>query len=168
MLRNVLIVKLPKLYTVNSMYFLSALYMLRYVPIVKMTLVIFIQKKKKKKKKKRKMTRTLIWVKKYQSYATKTPLSIFSLGKGRESLHLQTLHKKKKKLSKVRFLPCPPQHTNHSDSDTVWMTHAKINKKLTKFSSLCRNFCTFPVTEGYTICNSISSSQPWQESSPTE
>ena len=40
--------------------------------------------------------------------------------------------------------------------------------KLTKCSSLCRNFRTFPVTEGYTICNSISSSQPRQESSPTE
>ena len=47
MLRNVLIVKLAKLYTVNSMYFLSALYTLRYVPIVKMTLVIYFQKKKK-------------------------------------------------------------------------------------------------------------------------
>ena len=43
--------------------------------------------------------------------------------------------------------------------------------KLTKtdqVSSLCRNFRTFPVTEGYAICHSISSSQPWQESSPTE
>ena len=54
----------------------------------------------------------------------KTPLSIFSLGKGRESLRLQTLQTL---LSQVRFLPCP-QHANHSDSDTVWMTHAKINK----------------------------------------
>ena len=35
----------------NYMYFLSALYTLQYVLIVKMTLVIFIQKKKKKKKK---------------------------------------------------------------------------------------------------------------------
>ena len=101
MLRNVLIVKLAKLYTVNSMYFLSALYTLRYVPIVKMTLVIFYSKKKKKKKK---TTRTLVWVKKSnQSYATKTPLSIFFLGNGRKSLRLQTL------LSQVRFLPCP-QH----------------------------------------------------------
>ena len=75
------------------------------------------------------MTCTLVWVKKYQSYATKTPLSIFSLGKGGESLHLQTLHKKKKKkkLSKS-VLSALPQHANHSDSDTVWMTHAKINQ----------------------------------------
>ena len=72
------------------------------------------------------MIRTLVWVKKkkYQSYATKTLLSIFSLGKGRESLRLQTLQTL---LSQVHFLPCP-QHANHSDSDTVWMTHAKINK----------------------------------------
>ena len=90
MLRNVLIVKLAKLYTVNSMYFLLALYTLRYVPIVKMTLVIFYSKKKKKKKN----NRYSGMGEKCQSYATKTPLSIFSLGKGRESLHLQTLHKK--------------------------------------------------------------------------
>ena len=121
MLRNVLIVKLAKLYTVNSMYFLSALYTLRYVQIVKMTLVIFIQKKKKKKKEN---DPYFGMGEKHQSYATKTPLSIFSLGKGRESLRLQTLQTL---LSQVCFLPCP-QHTNHSDSDTVWTTHAKINK----------------------------------------
>ena len=40
--------------------------------------------------------------------------------------------------------------------------------KLTKISSLFHKFCTFPVTEGYTIWHSISSSQPRQESSPTE
>ena len=60
------------------MYFLSALYMLQYMLIVKMTLVIFIQKKKKKKKKKRKTTRTLVWVKKYQSYATRPHYLSFS------------------------------------------------------------------------------------------
>ena len=87
MLRNVLIVKLAKLYTVNSMYFLSALYTLRYVPIVKMTLVIFYSKKKKNDP-------YSGMGEKCQSYATKTPLCIFSLGKGRESLCLQTLHKK--------------------------------------------------------------------------
>ena len=42
MLQNVLIVKLAKLYAVNLYVFLSALYMLQYVPIV------IIQKKKKK------------------------------------------------------------------------------------------------------------------------
>ena len=98
MLRNVLIVKLAKLYTVNFMSFLSALYMLRYVPIVKMTLVIFYSKKKKNKKKKKNDPYSGMGEKKKcQSYATKTPLSIFSLGKGRESLRLQTLHKKLRK-----------------------------------------------------------------------
>ena len=55
MLQNVLIVKLAKLYTVNYMYSLSALYMLQYVPIVKVDSCncILIQKKKKKKKKKK-------------------------------------------------------------------------------------------------------------------
>ena len=101
--------------------------------------------------------------KKYQSYATKTLLSIFSLGKGRESLRLQTLHKKLSALSAL-----PPARKKHSDSDNVWMTHAKIDQKLTKISSLFLKSCTFPVTEGYTICHSISSSQPRQESSPTE
>ena len=83
------------------MYFLSALYMLQYVLIVKMTLVIFIQKKKKKEKN----DPYFGMGEKYQSYATKTLLSIFSLGKGRESLRLQTLHKK---LSKSALSALPP------------------------------------------------------------
>ena len=105
MLQNVLIVKLAKLYTVNYMYFLSALYKLQYVPIVKVTLVIFIHKKKKKKKRKRKTTRTSVWVKNTKVMPQKTLLSIFSLGKGRESLRLQTLHKKKS--VKCAFCPAP-------------------------------------------------------------
>ena len=40
--------------------------------------------------KKKKMTRTQVWVK-IKSYATIAPLSIFSLGKGREILTSQTL-----------------------------------------------------------------------------
>ena len=102
MFRNVLIVKLAKLYTVNSMSFLSALYMLQYVPIVKMTLVIFYSKKKKKKEKNDPYSGM---GEKCQSYGTKTPISIFSLGKGRESLRLQTLHKK---LSKSALSALPP------------------------------------------------------------
>ena len=50
------------------MYFLSALYTLRYVPIVKMTLVIFYSKKKKKKN-----DPYSGMGEKCQSYATKTP-----------------------------------------------------------------------------------------------
>ena len=45
-----------------NMYSLSALYMLRFVLIVKVLLVI-VFKKKKKKKEKRKTTRTSVWVK---------------------------------------------------------------------------------------------------------
>ena len=82
------------------MYFLSALYTLQYVLIVKMTLVIFIQKQKKQKK----MTRTSVWVKNTKVMPQKTPLSIFFLGKGRESLCLQTLHKKLSK-SALSALP---------------------------------------------------------------
>ena len=54
MLRNVLIVKLAKLYTVNLYVFLSALYMLQYVPIVIILIIVYLFKKKKKKKKKKK------------------------------------------------------------------------------------------------------------------
>ena len=51
MLRNVLIVKLEKLYTVNLYVFLSALYTLQYVPIVtNLVNCIFFKKKKKTKK----------------------------------------------------------------------------------------------------------------------
>ena len=54
MLRNVLIVKFEKLYTVNLYVFLSALYMLQYVPIVSILVLVYFFKKKKKKKKKEK------------------------------------------------------------------------------------------------------------------
>ena len=53
MLWNVLIVKLGKLYTVNLYVFLSALYMLQYVPIVAILVIVHLFKKKKKKKKKK-------------------------------------------------------------------------------------------------------------------
>ena len=49
MLRNVLIVKLEKLYTVNLYVFLSALYMLQYVPIVIILVIVYLFKKKTKK-----------------------------------------------------------------------------------------------------------------------
>ena len=49
MLRDVLIVKLAKLYTVNLYVFLSALYTLQYVPIVIILLIVYLFKKKKKK-----------------------------------------------------------------------------------------------------------------------
>ena len=49
MLRNVFIVKLAKLYTVNLYVFLSALYMLQYMPIVTILVIVHLFKKKKKK-----------------------------------------------------------------------------------------------------------------------
>ena len=52
MLRNVLIVKLGKLYTVNLYVFLSALYTLQNVPIVTYSCNLLFKKKKKKKEKK--------------------------------------------------------------------------------------------------------------------
>ena len=69
MLRNVFIVKLAKLYTLNLYVFLSALYMLQYVPIVIILVIVYLFKKKKND-------------------------PYFSMGKGRESLRLKTLHKK--------------------------------------------------------------------------
>ena len=81
------------------------------------------KKKKKKKKKERKTTRTSVWVKNTK-VMPQDPTIYLSLGKGRESLHLQTLHKK---LSKSALSALPPAR-NHSDSDTVWTSHAKINQ----------------------------------------
>ena len=88
---------------------LSALYTLWSVPIVKVILVILYYSKKKKKKRKEKNDSYLGMGKNTKVMPQKTPLSVFFLGKGRESLHLQTLFKK---LSLVCFLPCP-QHTKH-------------------------------------------------------
>ena len=179
MLQNVLLVKLTKLSTINFLFQLctcSEMCLLLNCKIVHCELHVFsfsfvhapicanckndscnIYSKKKKKKK-----NDLYFGmgEKYQSYATKTLLSIFSLGKGRESLHLQTLHKKLSK-SALSALPII----------LIQTLCGRRTPKLTKIdqvSSLCRSFRTFSVTEGYTICHSISSSQPQQESSPTE
>ena len=89
MLRNVLIVKLAKLYTVNLYVFLSALYTLQYVPIVTILVIIYFSKKKNKNKK----TDPSFGMGKITKVCHNTLLSIFSLGKRRESLHLKTLHK---------------------------------------------------------------------------
>ena len=100
MLWNVLLVKLAKLYTVNLYVLLSALYMLQYVPIVFILVIVYFFSKKKEKKK----THTLVWVK-IPKLRHNTPLSIFFLGKGRESLCLKTLHKKKLSTSALSALP---------------------------------------------------------------
>ena len=75
------------------------------------------------------MTRTPVWVKNAKVMPQKPCYLSFLLGKGGNP-YVSKLYIKNS--VKVRFLPCPPQHANHSDSDTVWMMHAKINKKLTK------------------------------------
>ena len=99
------------------MSFFSALYMLQYVLIVKIFHVtcIFIQKKKK-------MTRTSLWVKipkLCHKMPQNAPLSIFSLGKGRESLCLKSYEKL---LLQVRFLTFSPACTK---LDKASMTHLK-------------------------------------------
>ena len=80
--------------------------------------------KKKKKKKKRKTTRTSVWVKNTKVMPQKPCYLSFLLGKGGNP-YVSKLYIKNQ--VKVRFLPYP-QHANHSDSDTVWTMHAKINQ----------------------------------------
>ena len=63
-------------------FFISALYKLRYVLIVNVILVIFIQKKKKQQKTKNDPYFGM--GKNIKVMPQNAPLSIFSLGKGRE------------------------------------------------------------------------------------
>ena len=100
---------------------------------------------------------------KYQSYATKPRSLSFLLGKGGNP-YVSKLYIK----NSVKCTFCPAPSMQIILIQTLCGRHMPKLKKLTKFSSLCRNFRTFPVTEGYAICHSISSSQPRQESSPTE
>ena len=100
MLQNVLIVKLAKIVHCE---FICISFSFVHAPVCAncnySCNCTFIQKKKKKKK----TTRTRVWVK-IPKLCHNTPLSIFSLGKGRESLHLKTLHKTKYKCT---FCPVP-------------------------------------------------------------
>ena len=76
--------------------------MLQYVLIVKVILVILIQKKTKND--------PYFGMGKNTKVMPQTaPLSIFSLGKGREYLHLKPYEKLS---AQVRFLTCPPACTN--------------------------------------------------------
>ena len=68
------------------------------------------------------MTHTSVWVKNTKVMPQNPAIYLFSWE--REGILTSPNFTK---FSKVHFLPCP-QHANHSDSDTVWMTHAKINK----------------------------------------
>ena len=133
------------------MYSLSALYMLWSVPIVKVILVIILLKKNKKKTKKQKNKKEkndlyFSMGKNTKVMPQKTPLSIFSLGKGGNPYISNFI---KTKLSALSTLPSSMQ--NIFNSDTVWMTHAKIHAKIDQKIHFFCKFCTFPVTEGYTI-----------------
>ena len=94
MLWNVLIVKLEKLYTVNLYVFLSALYMLQYVPIVTILVNCIFFKKKKKKQKTKKKNDPYFGMGKNTKVMPQYPTIYLSLRKGRESLHLKNLTKK--------------------------------------------------------------------------
>ena len=83
------------------------------------------------------MTHTLVWVK-IPKLCHNTPLPIFSLGKGRESLRLKPYIK----LITSALSDLPPAH---NDLDKASTTHLKIAKNMYIFSS---EFCTFPVTQG--------------------
>ena len=100
------------------MYSLSALYTLQYVPIVPHSCKLLYSKKKKK-------TRTSVWVKIPQVMPQKPCYLSFLLGKGGNPYVSKTLHKK---LSKSALSALPPSMQKDSDSDTMWMTHAKINQ----------------------------------------
>ena len=111
--------------------------MLRYVPIVIISCnYIFIQKKKESQK----TTRTSVWVK-IPKLCHNTLLSIFSLGKGRESLHLKPYIK----LITSALSDLPPAC---NDLDKVSTMHLKIAQNMFIFS---RKYRTFPVTEGNEI-----------------
>ena len=68
----------------------------------------------------------------------KTPLSIFSLGKGGNPLSPTSY---KTKLSALSALPSSTQ--TFFNSDTVWMTHAKIHAKIDQKFIFSANFAPF-------------------------
>ena len=107
---------------------LSALHMLQYVPIVTYPCKLLFSKKKQKKKK----DPYFGMGKKMPKLCHNTPLSIFSLGKGRESLCLKTLHKKLSKRALSALFPA----CKHSNSDNVWMMHTKISQNKSTFPQM--------------------------------
>ena len=143
MLRNVLIVKLAKLYTVNLYVFLSALYMLQYVPIVIILVIVYFSKKKKKKKKKKNnpyfgMGKNTKVMPQYLA------IYLFLLGKGGNPYVSKPYIKTK---VQVHFLLCP-QH----EKIQIQTKHGQRTSKLPKNKYIfLHKFCTFPVTEGNEI-----------------
>ena len=113
----------------NYMYSLSALYTLQYVSIVTYSCKLLYSKKKKKKK-----TRTLIWVKIPKLCHKKPCYQSFLLGKGGNPYVSKPYLKRKTKL-KCAFCPAPSTQ-NIFDSDTVWMTHTKIDQNKFTFPQI--------------------------------
>ena len=129
MLWNVLIVKL---YTVNLYVFLSALYMLQYVPIVTILVNCIFFKKK--------LENTSVWVK-IPKLCHNTSLSIFSLGKGGNPYVSKPYIKTKYKCAFCPLLSTKRFRQNVDDA------HQNC-PNMYIFSS---KFCTFPVREGNEI-----------------
>ena len=100
--------------------------MLRSVPIVQVILVILFKKKKKK------TTRTSVWVKIPKVMPQNPPLSIFFLGKGRESFVSDFI--KTKKLSALSALPSSTQNIflkfRHCVDDARQKIHTKLTQKI--------------------------------------
>ena len=112
------------------MYFLSALYTLQYVPIVNYSCKLLYSKKKKTKTKKKKKDPYFGMGKNTKVMPQKTSLSIFSLGKGRKSLCLQTLQKKLSK--KCAFCPAP----QHAKTILIQTLCGRRMPKLTKIDQI--------------------------------
>ena len=94
--------------------------MLQYVPIVIILVIVYLFKKKTNKQTKKEKD-PYFGMGKIPKLCHNTPLSIFSLGKGRESLRLKTLHKKKLITSALSDLP-----PARNDLDKASMPHVKI------------------------------------------
>ena len=137
MLWNVLIVKLEYLYTVNLYVFLSALYMLQYVPIVTILVnCIFFNKKKND---------PYFGMGKNTKVMPQYP-AIYIFSWEREGI-LTSQKPYIKTKYKCTFCPTLSMKKD-SDSDKAWMMHVKIAQNMYIFT---HKFCTFPVTEGNKI-----------------
>ena len=96
---------------------------------------------------------------KYQSYATIPHYLSFLLGKGGNPY----VSRPYIKLSTSALSALPPACKRFRFGQCVDDAH----QNCPEINIFFRKFHTFPVTEGYEIWHSISSSQPRQESSPT-
>ena len=137
MLRNVLIVKLGKLYTVNLYVSLSALYMLQYVPIVTYSCNLHLFKKKKKKDLYFGMGKNTKVMPQYPA--------IYLFSWEREGI-LKSQKPYIKTKYKCAFCPAPS-----TKKIQIQTKRGRRMPKLPKNKYIFHEFCTFPVTEGYKI-----------------